>query len=112
MNEDDDIKQIDNDTNILNKEIIEGLKLLHLKTLYNFTESAYDNIMKIFTTNNTSLYKVKKYLKNVIGLIPVFMICVKILVSVILEFMNYAQIVQFVILLDWMQKEKQKRLCH
>ena len=28
--------------------------------------------MKIFTTNNTSLYKVKKYLKNVIGLIPVF----------------------------------------
>src|SRR5438067_2487384 len=72
VNEDDDIMQIDDDTNILNKEIIEGLKLLHLKTLYNFTESAYDNIMKIFTTNNTSLYKVKKYLKNVIGLIPVF----------------------------------------
>ena len=72
VNEDDDVMQIDDDTNILNKEIIEGLKLLHLKTLYNFTESAYDNIMKIFTTNNTSLYKVKKYLKNVIGLIPVF----------------------------------------
>jgi hypothetical protein len=72
VNEDDDVMQIDDDTNILNKEIIEGLKLLHLKTLYNFTESAYDNIMKIFTTNNTSLYKVKKYLKNIIGLIPVF----------------------------------------
>src|SRR6184192_1159131 len=72
VNEDDDVMQIDDDTNILNKEIIEGLKLLHLKTLYNFTESAYDNIMKIFTTNNTSLYKVKKYLKNVIGLIPMF----------------------------------------
>jgi len=54
------------------KKIIEGLRLLHLKSLYNFTETAYDNIMKIFTTNNTSLYKVKKYLKNVIGLIPVF----------------------------------------
>src|SRR5947207_1543057 len=72
VNEDDDVMQIDDDTNILNKEIIEGLKLLHLKTLYNFTESAYDNIMKIFTTNNTRLYKVKKYLKNVIVLIPVF----------------------------------------
>jgi len=64
--------QIDNSTNILSKEIIEGLKLLHLKTLYNFTESAYDDIMKIFTTNNISLYKVKKYLKDVIGLVPVF----------------------------------------
>ncbi len=72
VNEDDDVMQIDDDTNILNKEIIEGLKLLHLKTLYNFTESAYDDIMKIFTTNNISLYKVKKYLKDVIGLVPVF----------------------------------------
>ena len=65
IDEDNDIMQIDNITNILSKEIIEGLQLLHLKTLYNFTESAYDDIMKIFTTNNISLYKVKKYLKNV-----------------------------------------------
>src|SRR6266540_2613000 len=50
-----DIMQIDNEINISNKEIIEGLKLLYLKTLYNFTESAYDDIMKIFTTNNLSL---------------------------------------------------------
>ena len=72
IDEDNNIMQIDNSTNILSKEIIEGLKLLHLKTLYNFTESAYDDIMKIFTTNNISLYKVKKYLKDVIGLVPVF----------------------------------------
>src|SRR6266498_3050574 len=58
-----------NEINISNKEIIEGLKLLYLKTLYNFTESAYDDIMKIFITNNLSLYKIKKYITN---LIPVF----------------------------------------
>jgi len=54
------------------KKIIEGLRLLHLKSLYNFTETAYDNIMKIFTTDNLSLYKVKKYLKNVTELEPTF----------------------------------------
>lgn len=74
--EDDDHmdEDIDEDTNedIPNKEIIEGLKLLHLKSLYNFTESAYDDILKIFTVNNISLYKVKKYLKEITGLIPVF----------------------------------------
>src|SRR6266536_5332929 len=68
----DDIMQIDNEINISNKEIIEGLKLLYLKTLYNFTESAYDDIMKIFTTNNLSLYKIKKYLKDITDLVPVF----------------------------------------
>lgn len=71
---DDDTMQIDDindETNIPNK-VLEGLKLLHLKSLYNFTESAFDDIMKIFTTNNISLYKVKKYLKDVTGLVPVF----------------------------------------
>ena len=74
-NDDDDMDEdIDKDTNedISNKEIIEGLKLLHLKSLYNFTESAYNDILKIFTINNISLYKVKKYLKEITGLIPVF----------------------------------------
>jgi hypothetical protein len=67
-----DAMQIDNESNMPNKEIIEGLKLLHLKSLYNFTESAYEDIMKIFTKNNLSLYKVKKYLKEITGLVPVF----------------------------------------
>ena len=74
--DDDDAMLVDDDgdnndddkTNIL----IEGLKLLHLKSLYNFTESAYDDIMKIFMTKNISLYKVKTYLKKITGLIPVF----------------------------------------
>ncbi len=66
--DDDDVMCVDDKTNIP----IEELKLLHLKSLYNFTESAYDNIMKIFTTNNVSLYKAKKYLKETTGLIPTF----------------------------------------
>jgi len=69
-NKDDDTMQTD--TTTPNKKMIEGLKLLYLKSLYNFTESAYDDIMKVFTTNNLSLYKVKKYLIEVTGLVPVF----------------------------------------
>jgi hypothetical protein len=73
-NEEEDEDHMNEDTNedIPNKEIIEGLKLLHLKSLYNFTESAYNDILKIFTVNNISLYKVKKYLKEITGLNPVF----------------------------------------
>lgn len=67
---DEDVMQIDNDS--LSIEIIEGLKLLHLKSLYNFTESAYDDIMKIFKKENVSLYKVKTYLKDATNLIPEF----------------------------------------
>src|SRR5215213_5711477 len=66
--DDDDAMCVDDKTNIP----IEELKLLYLKSLYNFTESAYDDIMKIFTTNNVSLYKAKKYLKETTGLIPTF----------------------------------------
>src|SRR6266498_681414 len=40
----DDIMQIDNEINISNKEIIEELKFLYLKTLYNFTESVFYDI--------------------------------------------------------------------
>jgi hypothetical protein len=70
--EDEDHMNEDTNEDIPNKEIIEGLKLLHLKSLYNFTESAYNDILKIFTVNNISLYKVKKYLKEITGLNPVF----------------------------------------
>ncbi len=76
--EDDDVENEDIDEDVMqiddkpSKKIIEGLRLLHLKSLYNFTESAYDDIMKIFTTENVSLYKVKTYLKDVTNLIPEF----------------------------------------
>src|SRR3954451_13881011 len=48
----------------LSKEIIEGLKLLHLKSLYNFTEAAYNDIIKLFANKNISLYKIKKILEE------------------------------------------------
>src|SRR6266542_1503000 len=51
---------------------IEEEDLYQQEDLYNFTESADDDIMKIFTTNNLSLYKIKKYLKDITNLIPVF----------------------------------------
>ncbi|GES97902.1 transposase domain-containing protein [Rhizophagus clarus] len=69
--DDDDAMYIDDKTDISEK-MIEGLKLLYLKSLYNFTESAFDDIMKVFATKNISLYKVKKYLKETTGLISVF----------------------------------------
>ena len=74
-NDDDngeDKMQIDDGTNTPNEKIVNGLKLLHLKSLYNFTESAYDDIMKVFTTERMSLYKVKNYLKNITNLVPEF----------------------------------------
>src|SRR6266498_257898 len=89
-----------NETNISNKEIIEELKLLYLKTLYNFTESAYDDVMKIFITNNLSLYKVKKYLKGITNLISVF--------YDMYENSCICYTGQYKILLDLIQKEKQK----
>src|SRR2546423_8101640 len=74
-NDDNDDEDNDNNTMCVDDKTnipIEELKLLHLKSLYNFTESAYDNIMKIFIINNVSLYKAKKYLKETTGLIPTF----------------------------------------
>src|SRR6266511_2019510 len=65
-----DIMQIDEER--LNKEVIEDLRLLHLKLLYNFTEAAYNNIIKIFANKNISLYKVKKILEEFTGLVPTF----------------------------------------
>src|SRR6266542_2456137 len=59
--DDNDIMQIDEER--LNKKVIEGLRLLHLKSLYNFTEAAYNDIIKLFANKNISLYKVKKILK-------------------------------------------------
>ncbi len=69
-NNDNDIMQINEER--LNKEIIEGLRLLHLKSLYNFTEVAYNNIIKLFANKNISLYKVKKILEEFTRLIPTF----------------------------------------
>ena len=68
--EEENTMQIDEER--LNKEVIEGLRLLHLKSLYNFTEAAYNDIIKLFANKNLSLYKVKKILEEFTGLVPTF----------------------------------------
>src|SRR6266545_1547420 len=47
--EENDAMQVDEER--LNKKVIEGLKLLHLKSVYNFTEAAYNDIKDIFDGN-------------------------------------------------------------
>ncbi|CAG8688266.1 16796_t:CDS:2 [Funneliformis caledonium] len=49
----------------LSKETIEDLKLLHLKSLYNFIEVVYNDIIKLFVNKNISLYKIKKILEEI-----------------------------------------------
>src|SRR6266540_1746934 len=68
--EEDDAMQVDEER--LNKKVIEGLRLLHLKSVYNFTEAVYNDIIKLFANENLSLYKVKKILEEFTGLIPTF----------------------------------------
>jgi hypothetical protein len=60
------------DHNIISEEVIEGLKLLYLKSLHNFTEAAYNDIIEVFAKKNLSLYKVKKSLERLTGLVPIF----------------------------------------
>src|SRR6266542_1924676 len=68
--EENDVIQVDKER--LNKKVIKGLRLLHLKSVYNFTKAAYNNIIKLFVNKNLSLYKVKKILKEFTGLVPTF----------------------------------------
>src|SRR6266542_2797321 len=68
--EENDAMQVDEER--LNKKVIEGLRLLHLKSVYNFTEVAYNNIIKLFANENLSLYKIKKILEKFTELIPTF----------------------------------------
>src|SRR6266545_5944773 len=68
--EENDAMQVDEER--LNKKIIEGLRFLYLKSVYNFIEAAYNDIIKLFANKNLSLYKVKKILEEFTGLIPTF----------------------------------------
>ena len=49
----------------LNKKIIKSLRLLYLKSLYNFTETVYNDIIKSFANKNISLYKIKKNIRRI-----------------------------------------------
>src|SRR6266498_2254126 len=68
--EENDAMQVDEER--LNKKVIEGLRLLHLKSVYNFIEAAYNDIIKLFVNKNLNLYKVKKILEEFTGLVPTF----------------------------------------
>src|SRR6266540_1679069 len=68
--EENDTMQVDKER--LNKKVIEGFRLLHLKSIYNFTEIAYNDIIKLFANENLSLYKVKKILEEFTRLISTF----------------------------------------
>ena len=85
----EDLMQIE-DHNIISEEVIEGLKLLYLKSLHNFTEAAYNDIIKVFAKKNLSLYKVKKSLEKLMGLVSIFYdMCENSCIQyVIQEFMN------------------------
>src|SRR6266498_2767357 len=68
--EENDAMQVDEER--LNKKVIEGLRFLHLKSVYNFTEAVCNNIIKLFANKNLSLYKVKKILEEFIGFVLTF----------------------------------------
>src|SRR6266542_1408565 len=68
--EENDAMQVDEER--LNKKVIKVLKLLHLKSVYNFTEAVYNDIIKLFANENLSLYKVKKILEEFTGLVSTF----------------------------------------
>src|SRR6266540_3232276 len=68
--EENDAMQVDEER--LNKKVIEGLRFLHLKSVYNFTEAVCNNIIKLFANKNLSLYKVKKILEEFTGLVLTF----------------------------------------
>ncbi|CAB5395535.1 unnamed protein product [Rhizophagus irregularis] len=50
------------DNTIISDELLEGLKLLYVKSNFNFSEAAFNNIYKAFNRNKMSLNKIKKYL--------------------------------------------------
>ena len=83
----------------LNKEVIEGFRLLHLKSLYNFTEAVYNDIIKLFANKNISLYKVKKILEEFTGLVLTFYnICENSCILYVIQiFMKVIKIVYYVI---------------
>ena len=71
--EENDAMQVNEER--LNKKVIENLRFLHLKSIYNFTEAAYNDIIKfikLFVNKNLSLYKIKKILEEFTGLVSTF----------------------------------------
>lgn len=57
--------------------MLEGLRLLYVKSNFNFSEAAFNNIFKAFNKNVISLNKIKKSLGSIVGIEPkMYDICV------------------------------------
>jgi hypothetical protein len=62
---------------IISNELIEGLRLLYVKSNFNFSEVAFNNIYKVFDKNEISLNKIKKTLGSIVGIEPkIYDMCV------------------------------------
>ncbi|CAB5393671.1 unnamed protein product [Rhizophagus irregularis] len=58
------------DNTIISDELLEGLRLLYVKSNFNFSEAAFNNIYKAFNRNKMSLNKIKKILGSIVGIEP------------------------------------------
>src|SRR2546429_634672 len=50
------------------EELIEGLRLLYVKSIYNFSEAAFNNIMNALNKSKASLLKIKSQLHLLVGI--------------------------------------------
>ncbi|GET00615.1 transposase domain-containing protein [Rhizophagus clarus] len=53
------------DSMIISDELLEGLRLLYVKSNFNFSEAAFNNIYKVFNRNKMSFNKIKKILGSI-----------------------------------------------
>ena len=65
------------DNTIISDELLEGLRLLYVKSNFNFSEAAFNNIYKAFNRNKISFNKVKQMLSSIVGIEPkIYDMCV------------------------------------
>src|SRR5271170_432629 len=54
----------------ISDELLEGLRLLYVKSNFNFSEAAFNNIYKAFNRNEISFNKIKKILSSIVEIEP------------------------------------------
>ncbi|PKC54152.1 hypothetical protein RhiirA1_477878 [Rhizophagus irregularis] len=70
-------KALTNDNTTFSNELFEGLRLLYVKSNFNFSEAAFNNIYKAFNRNKISFNKVKRKLGSIVGIEPkIYDMCV------------------------------------
>ncbi|CAG8581486.1 9727_t:CDS:2 [Racocetra fulgida] len=58
----------ENEENIGLENLIKGLKLFQIKDKHNMSEAAFNEILKVLEIPNITLYKLEKYLENLVPL--------------------------------------------